>query len=63
MSETKRRAAKLPEAGQWPDRIAPWMLLAGAVLTTIGFLMAFFYAGPVNGAAGDGCFHVNGIRE
>ena len=60
MSETKRRAAKLPEAGQWPDRIAPWMLLAGAVLTTIGFLMAFFYAGPVNGAAVDGVELIGG---
>ena len=60
MSETKRRAAKLPEVGQWPDRIAPWMLLAGAVLTTIGFLMAFFYAGPVNGAAVDGVELIGG---
>ena len=60
MSETKRRAAKLPEGGQWPDRIAPWVLLAGAVLTTIGFLMAFLYAGPVNGAAVDGVELIGG---
>lgn len=49
MSEQKK-ALKLPEAGQWPDRIAPWLLLVGAILTTVGFLMAFLYAGPVNGA-------------
>ncbi|CAK7040344.1 MAG: Heme exporter protein C [Paraeggerthella hongkongensis] len=52
----EKKPLKLPEAGQWPDRVAPWALLAGAVLTTVGFLMAFLYAGPVNGAA------VNGVE-
>lgn len=47
-SEKPRR---LPEAGQWPDRMAPAALAAGAVLTTVGFLMAFLYAAPVNGAS------------
>lgn len=47
-SEKPRR---LPEAGQWPDRMAPAALAAGAVLTTAGFLMAFLYAAPVNGAS------------
>lgn len=59
MSEVKK-ALKLPEAGQWPDRIAPALLLAGAVLTTIGFLMAFFVAGPVNGATVDGVEMIGG---
>ena len=54
------KEAKLPEAGQWPDRIAPWALLAGAILSTIGFLMAFLYAGPVNGAAVNGVEMIGG---
>ncbi|WP_251178444.1 cytochrome c biogenesis protein [Adlercreutzia agrestimuris] len=53
MANAKKSQA-LPEGGQWPDTIAFWATLAGAVLTTIGFLMAFFYAGPVNGATVDG---------
>ena len=39
------KPVKLPEAGQWPDKVAPWALLAGIVLSTLGFLMAFLYAG------------------
>ncbi len=58
MSKTK--SVKLPEAGQWPDKVAPWALLAGAVLSTIGFLMAFLYAGPVNGASVDGVELIGG---
>ena len=57
---SKSKSVKLPEAGQWPDKIAPWALLAGAVLSTIGFLMAFLYAGPVNGAAVDGVELIGG---
>ena len=49
-----KQTTRLPEAGQWPDKVAPWALLVGAVLSTIGFLMAFLYAGPVSGAAVDG---------
>ena len=60
MSEKQKKALKLPEAGQWPDRIAPALLLAGAVFTTIGFLMAFLYAGPVNGATVDGVELIGG---
>ena len=50
--DTKTR--KLPEAGQWPDRVAIPALIVGAVLTTAGFLMAFLYAAPVNGAEVNG---------
>ena len=57
---SKSKSVKLPEAGQWPDKVAPWALLAGAVLSTIGFLMAFLYAGPVNGAAVDGVELIGG---
>lgn len=58
MSENK--SVKLPEAGQWPDKIAPWALLAGALISTVGFLMAFLYAGPVNGASVDGVELIGG---
>ena len=40
----------LPEAGQWPDKFAEVALILGAIISTIGFLMAFLYASPVNGA-------------
>ena len=49
----KDKKVKLPEAGQWPDKLAVPALVVGAVLTTVGFLMAFLYAAPVNGAALD----------
>ena len=54
------KPVKLPEAGQWPDKVAPWALLAGIVFSTLGFLMAFLYAGPVNGAAVDGVELIGG---
>ena len=54
MAEKQRKKLSLPEAGQWPDKLAPVLLAAGALLTTIGFLMAFLYASPVNGAKVDG---------
>ena len=47
----KGKTAKVPEAGQWPDKLAFPALVAGAVLSTAGFLAAFLYAAPVNGAA------------
>ena len=49
-----KKPVKLPESGQWPDKLAPWAALGGAIITTIGFLLAFFYAAPVNGAEVDG---------
>ncbi|MCD8316808.1 MAG: hypothetical protein LUB61_05355 [Eggerthellaceae bacterium] len=36
------------------DSLAPVLLIIGAVLTTIGFLLSFFYAPLVSGAAVDG---------
>ena len=50
--ETK--PSKLPVAGLWPDRIAPIAALVGAIIASIGFLLAFLYASPVNGAGVDG---------
>ena len=57
----ERKKVKLPEAGQWPDKAALPALVAGAVLTTVGFLMAFLYAAPVNGAALDAPELVGGV--
>lgn len=45
------KKTRLPEAGQWPDKLVLPALAAGAVLTTAGFLMAFLFVAPVNGAA------------
>ena len=42
---------KLPEAGQWPDKLVVPGLIAGAVVSTVGVLMAFFYVAPGGGAA------------
>ncbi|MCI9262784.1 MAG: cytochrome C assembly protein, partial [Eggerthellaceae bacterium] len=42
-----KKKLKLPEVGQWPDKLMAPALIAGAVLTTLGFLMAFFIVPPV----------------
>ena len=60
MTEKTKKALKLPEAGQWPDRITPTVLVAGTVLSTIGFLLAFLWASPVNGAAVNGVEMIGG---
>lgn len=54
--EKSEKSLMLPEAGQWPDRIVFAMALAGLVLTTVGFLMAFLWTPPVGGAT------VNGVE-
>ncbi len=51
-----RKQPRLPEAGQWPDRLVPAALGVGALLAVAGFLMAFLFAPPVNGAS------VNGVE-
>ena len=51
MAQKTKKVVKVPEAGQWPDKVTLPALIVGAVLTTVGFLMAFLYAAPVNGAA------------
>ena len=45
------KQAKEPKVGGPLDRIAPWALLAGAVLATAGFVLNFTVAPLVNGAA------------
>lgn len=54
MTGKTKKSPKLSEAGQWPDKLAMPALIAAAVLTTAGFLMAFLWVGPVNGAAVNG---------
>ncbi len=54
MNDKPRKASKQPEAGQWPDRLVVPALIGGALLTTVGFLLAFLWVGPVNGAAVNG---------
>ena len=56
-----KKVPKVPEAGQWPDKLLIPALVAGAVLTTVGFLMAFLWAAPVNGAALSSPELVNGV--
>lgn len=48
-----KRKVKVPEAGGLADRLAIPALAVGAILTTGGFLMAFLFVGPVNGATLD----------
>ncbi|MBQ9954822.1 MAG: cytochrome c biogenesis protein CcsA [Eggerthellaceae bacterium] len=61
MGKGKGKALKLPEVGQWPDKIFPIVAVVGIVLTTLGFLMAFFYVPPVAGAAVDGVELIGGM--
>jgi len=51
MSDTPKKARKLPEAGGMADKIAPWALLAGALIATTGFILAFTIAPLVPGAS------------
>ena len=56
----RSKAGKLPEFGQWPDKIFPAALIGALVFMVGGFLMAFFYAAPVNGANVDGAELIGG---
>ncbi len=44
----------------WPEKIAPWVLVVGACVSTLGFLLAFFYASPVSGASVNGTELIGG---
>lgn len=48
------KKAELSEAGQWPDRILVPALIVGGLMVIAGFLMAFLWVAPVNGAEVDG---------
>lgn len=55
------KKTKLPEAGQWPDRILIPAIVLGGFLTLVGFLMAFLWVAPVNGAEVDGFELIGGV--
>ena len=48
------KPVRLPDTGGWQDAIAVPAAIAGAVLTTAGFILAFLWAAPVNGASING---------
>lgn len=60
MTEKIQKVIKLPEAGGLLDVIAPWVLLGGAVLATIGFILSFIVAPLVQGASVDGVELIGG---
>ena len=53
-SKDSCKNTKVPKPNEWPDKIAPWVLLFGAIASTLGLFLAFFYASPVSGASVDG---------
>lgn len=57
----EEKTTKLPEAGRCPDKLVPPAIVAGALLTTVGFLAAFFVVTPVGGAAVGGVELVGGV--
>lgn len=54
MSEKVKKAVKLPQAGGIWDKMAPGVLLLGALLTTAGFILSFTVAHLVPGAGVEG---------
>lgn len=52
----EKAARKLPDAGGWPDKLAPWAVLVGGLVATIGFILSFTLAPLVLGAS------VNGVE-
>ena len=54
MAGNGKAGVNLPETGQWPDSVSIPIMIVGIVLSTLGFLMAFFYVPPVGGATVDG---------
>lgn len=59
MTKEKKKPT-LPEAGQWPDKLVPAALVVGTLFAVVGFLMAFLFAPPVNGASVDGVEVIGG---
>ncbi|MDY3129951.1 MAG: cytochrome c biogenesis protein CcsA [Berryella intestinalis] len=60
MSKEAKGRFRVPEAGQWPDRLVVFAAIAGAVLTTLAFLDAFFLIAPVHGAQVNGFEYIGG---
>lgn len=60
MSKEAKGRFRVPEAGQWPDRLVVFSAIAGAVLTTLAFLDAFLLIAPVHGAQVNGFEYIGG---
>ena len=54
------RPPKLPESGQWPDKLAPALVGVGLLASLAGFLMTFLVLPPVNGAGVSGAALIGG---
>lgn len=54
MKGARQKQVKLPQTGGVWDKVSPWVLLLGIILTTLGFILSFTLAPLVNGAAVDG---------
>ena len=57
----KSNKYKLPEMGQWPDKLVPAAVIAAAALVILGLYLAFFFVPPVNGASVDGAELIGGV--
>lgn len=55
------KPVKEPKVGGKLDAAAPWILLAGAILATVGFVLSFTIAGLVNGAEVSEPVVINGV--
>ena len=55
-----KHAPKLPESGQWPDKLAPALVGIGLLSSLAGFLMTFLVLPPVNGAGVGGAALIGG---
>ena len=55
-----KHAPKLPESGQWPDKLAPALVGIGLLASLAGFLMTFLVLPPVNGAGVGGAALIGG---
>lgn len=54
VDDIPKKKIKIPQVGGFWDKIAPWVLILGALLTTAGFILAFTVAHLVPGASVDG---------
>lgn len=60
LSDSNSKRRRLPESGQWPDKLMVPAIIAAAVFSTAGFLDAMLRVGPVNGASVNGFALIGG---
>ena len=58
---TSHKKSNLPDFGTWPDKLCIPALIGGIICVSVGLLLAFFYASPVNGAAVNGAEYIGGV--